>query len=84
MDQKERRKLLSFLLINSGEFYIQRIKIRKKRRTRISCWMREWLIKRDSLSAYKTIFKELHISATENINNFASSRMLSSIHVNKF
>ena len=46
--------------------------------------MKEWLIKRDSLSAYNTI-KELHTSATENINIFASSRKLSSIdHVNKF
>ena len=55
MDQKE-KKLLGFLLINSGVFYIQRIKIRKKGRTQRSCWMREWLIKRDSLSAYITPF----------------------------
>ena len=31
MDQKERRKLLGLLLINSGVFYIQRIKKRKKK-----------------------------------------------------
>ena len=30
MDQKERRKLIGLLLINSGVFYIQRIKKRKK------------------------------------------------------
>ena len=30
MDQKERRKLLGLLLINSGVFYIQQIKKRKK------------------------------------------------------
>ena len=30
MDQKERRKLLSLLVKNSGVFYIQRIKKRKK------------------------------------------------------
>ena len=29
MDQKERRKLLGLLLINSGVFYIQRIKKKK-------------------------------------------------------
>ena len=31
MDQKERRKLLGLLLINSGVFYIQRIKKRKEK-----------------------------------------------------
>ena len=60
MDQKEKRKFLGLLLINRGEFYIQRIKKRKKRLTRRSSWMKEWLIKRDSLSAYNTIFTELH------------------------
>ena len=34
-------------------------------RTRRSGWMKEWLIKRDSISANNTIFKELHTSATE-------------------
>ena len=63
MDQKERKKFLGLLLINSGVFYIQRIKKRKKRRS--SCWIKEWLIKRDSLSAYNTIFKELHLSDQE-------------------
>ena len=65
MDQKESKKNLGLLLINSGVFYIQRIKKRKKRRTRSSCWIKEWLIKRDSLSAYNTIFKELHLSDQE-------------------
>ena len=64
MDQKERRKLLGILLIN-GVFYIQRVKKRKKRRTRRSCLMKEWFIKRDSLSAFNTIFKELHLNDQE-------------------
>ena len=69
MDQKERRKFLGLLLINSGVFYIQRIKKRKKRRTRRSCWMKEWLIKRDSLSTYNTIFKELDTSDENSSEN---------------
>ena len=40
-------------------------KEKKKRRTRTSCWMKEWLIERDSLSAYNTIFKELHLNDQE-------------------
>ena len=66
MDQKERRKLLGFLLINSRVFCIQRIKKRKKRRTLRSCWVKERLIKRDSLSAYNTILKSF-IGTTRNI-----------------
>ena len=62
MYHEERRKLLGLLLINSGVSYIQRIKKRTKRRTRRSCWMKEWLIKRDSLNAHNnTIFKELYL-----------------------
>ena len=64
MDQKE-RKLLGLLLINCGVFYIQQIQERKKRRTQRSCWMKEWLIKRDSLSACNTIFNELHLNNQE-------------------
>ena len=32
---------------------------------RRSCWMKEWFIKRDSLSANNTIFKELHLNNQE-------------------
>ena len=65
MDKKERRKLLGILLINSGVFYIHQIKKRKKKRTRRSCWMKEWLIKRDSFSAYTTNFKQLDLNDQE-------------------
>ena len=40
-------------------------KEKKKKCMRRSCWMKQWLIKRDSLSAYNTIFKELHLSDQE-------------------
>ena len=59
MDQKE-IKLLSVLLINGGVFYIQRIKKRKKRRSQRSYLMSL------SVSAYNTIFKELHLNDQEN------------------
>ena len=32
--------------------------------------MKEWLIKRDSLSAYNTIFKELHLSDQEHFRRY--------------
>ena len=65
MDQKE-IKLLSVLLINSGVFYIQRIKKRKKKPFTEILLNEKWLIKRDSVSSYKTIFKELHLNDQEN------------------
>ena len=82
MDQKERRKLLGLLLINSGVFYIHRIKKRIKKRTRRSCWMKEWLIKRDSLSAYNTIFKELHLNDQEYYRRYL--RMNTEVYEVKF
>ena len=66
MDQKERRKLLGLLLINSGVFYIKKTNKEKKRHTGRSCWIKEWLIKRDSL-------KELHLNDQE---YFISSSLL--------
>ena len=65
MDQKE-IKLLSVLLINGGVFYIQRIKKRKKKPFTEILLNEKWLIKRDSVSAYNTIFKELHLNDQEN------------------
>ena len=56
MDQKERRKLLGVLLINSGVFYIQQIKKRNKN-AYTQILLDERIIKRDSLSAYNTTFK---------------------------
>ena len=64
MDQKERRKLLGVLLINSGVFYIQRIKKRNKN-AHTEILLDERIIKRDSLSAYNTTFKELHLNDRE-------------------
>ena len=44
------------------EYFTFKEKRKEKKRTRRSCWMKEWLIKRDWLSAYNTIFKELHLN----------------------
>ena len=38
--------------------------------------MKEWLVKRDSLSAYNTIFKELYLNDQEYFKRYRSSSLL--------
>ena len=82
MDLLERRKILSLLLINNGIYYMKRIKNRKKKRKPRSCWVKEWLIKRDSLSACNTTFKEHHLSDQEYFRRYL--RMNTEIYEVKF
>ena len=44
---------------------MKRIKNGKRKRKPRSCRVKEWLIKRHSLSAYSTIFKEIHLNDQE-------------------
>ena len=60
--RSERKKTFRSFINKQWSILHSANKEKKKRRTRRSCWIKEWLIKRDSLNAYNTIFKEPHLN----------------------
>ena len=64
MDTK-RRKTLSLSLLNNGFYFMNNFLKRKRQRKRRSCWVKEWLNRRNSLSAYQTILSELRLNDAE-------------------
>ena len=61
----ERRKTLSLILLNNGFYFMNNFLKRKRQRKRRSCWVKEWLNRRNSLSAYQTILSELRLNDRE-------------------
>ena len=61
----ERRKTLSLILLNNGFYFMNNFLKRKRQRKRRSCWVKEWLNRRNSLSAYQTILSELRLNDAE-------------------
>ena len=61
----ERRKILSLILLNNGFYFMNIFLKRKRQRKRRSCWVKEWLNRRNSLSAYQTILSELRLNDRE-------------------
>ena len=61
----ERRKTLSLILLNNAFYFINNFLKRKRQRKRRSCWVKEWLNRRNSLSAYQTILSELRLNDAE-------------------
>ena len=61
----ERRKTLSLILLNNGFYFMNTFLKRKRQRKRRSCWIKEWLNRRNSLSAYQTILSELRLNDAE-------------------
>ena len=64
MDPK-RRKTLSLILLNNRFYFMNNFLKRKRQRKRRSCWVKEWLNRRNSLSAYQTILSELRLNDAE-------------------
>ena len=61
----ERRKTLSLILLNNAFYFINNFLKRKRQRKRRSCWVKEWLNRCNSLSAYQTILSELRLNDAE-------------------
>ena len=61
----ERRKSLSLILLNNGFYFRKNCLKRKRQRKRQSCWLKEWLNRRNSLSTYQTISSELQLNDAE-------------------
>ena len=61
----ERQKTLSLILLNNGFYFMNNFLKRKRQRKRRSCWVKEWLNRRNSLSAYQTILSELRLNDRE-------------------
>ena len=61
----ERRKTLSLILLNNGFYFMNNFLKRKRQRKRRSCWVKEWLNRRNSLSTYQTILSELRLKDAE-------------------
>ena len=64
MDPK-RRKNLSLILLNNGFYFMNNFLKRKRQRKRRSCWVKEWLNRCNSLSAYQTVSSELRLRDAE-------------------
>ena len=61
----EKRKTLSLILLNNGFFFMNNFLKRKRQGKRPSCWVKEWLNRRNSLSTYQTILSELRQNEAE-------------------
>ena len=61
----ERLKTLSLILLNNGFYLMNNFLKRKRQRKCQSCWVKQWLNKRNSLSAYQTILSELRLNDAE-------------------
>ena len=61
----ERLKTLSLILLNNGFYLMNNFLKRKRQRKYQSCWVKQWLKKRNSLSAYQTILSELRLNDAE-------------------
>ena len=66
----ERRKTLSLILLNNGFYFMNIFLKRKRQRKRRSYWVKEWLNRRNSLSAYQTILSELRLNDAENFRRY--------------
>ena len=71
MDPK-RRKNFSLILLNNGFYFMNNFLKRKRQRKRQSCWVKEWLNRCNSLSAYQTILSELRLSDAEYFRRYLS------------
>ena len=62
----ERRKPLPLILLNNAFYFMNNfLKKKKRQRKRRSCWVKEWLNRRNSLSAYQTILSKLRLNDRE-------------------
>ena len=64
MDPK-RRETLSLILLNNGFYFMNNFLKRKRQKKRRSCWVNEWLNRRNSLNAYQTILSERRLNDAE-------------------
>ena len=66
----ERRKIISLILLNNAFYFMNNFLKKKKQRKRRSCWVKEWLNRRNSLSAYQTILSELRLNDRESFRRY--------------
>ena len=64
MDPK-RRETLSLILLSNGFYFMNNFLKRKRQKKRRSCWVNEWLNRRNSLNAYQTILSERRLNDAE-------------------
>ena len=58
-------KTLSQILLNNGLYFMNNFLKRKRQRKRRSCWVKEWLNRRNLLSSYQTVLSELRLNDAE-------------------
>ena len=66
----ERRKIISLILLNNAFYFMNNFLKKKKQRKRRSCWVKEWLNRRNSLSPYQTILSELRLNDRESFRRY--------------
>ena len=76
-----KKKNSKSFLINNVIHYMKRVKNGNKRKP-TSCLLKVWLIKRDSLSTYNSIFKKLHLKDQEFFRRYL--RMNTEVYEVKF
>ena len=66
----ERRKILSLIFLNNAFYFMNNFLKKKRQRKRRSCWVKEWLSRRNSLSPYQTILSELRLNDRESFRRY--------------